>query len=424
MPVNVIVGLQWGDEGKGKLVDYLTEQSEVVIRYQGGANAGHTVVLGTEKYALHLLPSGVLRPGILNIIGNGVVLDPETLLKEIEGLQKRGIDCFKNLVISDRAHVVMPYHKLLDGLMEERKKSPVGTTRRGIGPTYADKVSYQGIRVGHFLEKDAFVERLEEVHPLKKVLVEALGGIMPSVEELVANFYEPIAPKIRPLIRDTLPLIRKSIEAGKRILCEGAQGALLDVDFGTYPFVTGSNTTAAGVPSGAGIPPQKIGSVLGTVKAYTTRVGSGVFPTELNDAMGENIRKRGHEFGTTTGRPRRCGWLDLAVVKHAAYLSGTTDIAITKLDVLSGVGDLKIAVRYRSPKGEILEGFPSLTRDAERMTVEYETLPGWTETLDNVRRFGDLPVAAQNYILRIQELLGVKISYVCVGPERSQIIPM
>jgi adenylosuccinate synthase len=355
------------------------------------------------------------------VIGNGVVFDPVKFLEEIEGLQEKGIDCSKNLVISDRAQVVMPYHKLLDGLYEAKKKNPVGTTGRGIGPTYADKVSYQGIRVGHLKDKAIFISRLAEIYPIKKAIVEGLGGTMPSEEEIIKDFYEPFADKLRPYIKDTFPLIKKAISEDKNILCEGAQGALLDVDFGTYPYVSGSNTSALGVPAGAGVPPQKVGRVVGTLKAYTTRVGMGGFPTELLNGTGEQLRKQGAEFGTTTGRARRCGWLDLGLVGYAAFLSGVTEVIMTKLDVLSGLETLKIATGYKLD-GKVIEGFPGLAEDVAKLEPIYKTMPGWQEDITQVKTFAGLPKAAQNYVRKVEGLMEVKISNVCVGPERTQIL--
>jgi len=425
-----VVGLQWGDEGKGKIVDLLTSRYDCIVRYNGGANAGHTVQVGSERYALHLIPSGILSSGKINVVGNGVVVDPEKLLEEIEGLRKRGVSVGSNLRVSDRAHVVMPYHKEQDAALEEllEKKSgkvgagQIGTTRRGIGPAYSDKVRRStALRMGDLLDHALLLRKLETICGLRMAELEALGAnVTPLVPRELADRFAAAGEKLRPHITDTVYLIHDEIKAGRSVLFEGANACLLDIDHGTFPYVTSSNCSTLGIPAGSGVPGRMIHKVYGIMKAYSTRVGGGPFVTELLDETGERIRKRGREYGTTTGRPRRCGWLDLVAVKYSVMVCGADAIACTLLDVLSGFDELKICVGYRRADGTVTDRF---IPDAERMhgfTPVYETLPGWQSELTTCTDRDDLPREAQSYLSFVEKFVGIPVELVSVGPERNQ----
>lgn len=415
----IVVGTQWGDEGKGKVVDLLTPSIDVVVRYQGGANAGHTVIIGEQKTILHLVPSGILHEKCLCIISNGVVVDPKVLIDEIDGLHQQGyLKDPARLALSSQAHLVLPYHRLIDQLREEEAGgAKIGTTGRGIGPTYEDKVSRIGIRAGDLVDIGRFRRRLETVLPLKNRIIEMLGGKPMKLEDLAAEA-EGWSSRLAHHIVDSEALLHEQIRQGKRILFEGAQGTALDIDHGTYPFVTSSNTVAGGACCGAGVGPTMIDEVLGIAKAYTTRVGNGPFPTELTDSVGEALQINGKEFGSTTGRRRRCGWFDAVVVRHAVRVSGVTLLAVTKLDVLSGISPLKICTGYRIG-GRIVDCFPSSIESFEGLEPIYEELPGFSEDISAARRFEELPKNAQGYVERMAELSGCRAAMISVGSERS-----
>ena len=417
----IIVGTQWGDEGKGKIVDLLTERADAVVRYQGGNNAGHTVMFGEKTFILHLLPSGILRK-TTSILGNGVVIDLAEMIKEIDELAQMDIEVGDHLHISDRAQLVMPWHKTFDRLGEEQKgKNKIGTTGRGIGPAYEDKVRRSGMRVGDLLEPELFKARLEEIVEEKNKLLELYyKSDEPSfsAEEIFLEFTAYLKI-LKPYIRDTPLLVNQMIEQGKNILFEGAQGTFLDVDHGTYPFVTSSNTLAGGACAGTGIGPTRINEVLGIVKAYTTRVGSGPFPTELLDSDGELLQSEGNEFGATTGRPRRCGWFDALLVRQAVRLNGITSMAVMKLDVLDKFDTLKIAVSYRLSNGEHTENLP---RSLENVTPVLEEMPGWKCKSAGITEYDQLPREMLEYLERISELVGAKVSIISTGPKREETI--
>jgi len=417
----IIVGTQWGDEGKGKIVDLLTERADAVVRYQGGNNAGHTVMFGEQTFILHLLPSGILRK-TTSILGNGVVIDLAEMIKEIDELAQMDIEVGDHLHISDRAQLVMPWHKTFDRLGEEQKgKNKIGTTGRGIGPAYEDKVRRSGIRVGDLLEPELFKARLEEIVEEKNKLLELYyKSDEPSfsAEEIFSEFIAYLKI-LKPYIRDTPLLVNQMIEEGKNILFEGAQGTFLDVDHGTYPFVTSSNTLAGGACAGTGIGPTRINEVLGIVKAYTTRVGSGPFPTELLDNDGKLLQSEGNEFGATTGRPRRCGWFDALLVRQAVRLNGITSMAVMKLDVLDKFDTLKIAVSYRLSNGEHTENLP---RSLENVTPVLEEMPGWKCKSAGITEYDQLPREMLAYLERISELVGAKVSIISTGPKREETI--
>lgn len=421
MAAVVLIGSQWGDEGKGKITDFLAEKANVVVRYQGGNNAGHTVVANGEEFKLHLIPSGILYTDKTCVIGNGVVLDPKVLLDELDYLAQRGIKTGK-LLISSNTQVIMPYHRVLDGLEEEaRGDQKIGTTKRGIGPAYMDKASRIGIRVIDLLDKEEFAEKLRlNLIEKNNLFVKVYGKEALEFDEIYET-YLGYADKIRSMVTDSSLTIDLSIRAGEKVLFEGAQGTLLDIDHGTYPFVTSSNPIAGGACIGAGIGPTRINRVVGVIKAYTTRVGEGPFPTELLDETGEEMRKNGHEFGTTTGRARRCGWFDAVIARYAVRVSGISDFAVTKLDVLTGFEKLKICVGYQV-QDEIIREFPQSQKIFKQCQPVYEEVPGWKEDITQVRRFEDLPQAAKNYIRRIEELSGVPATIVAVGPGREQTI--
>lgn len=417
----VVVGAQWGDEGKGKVTDYLAAQAHVVVRYQGGNNAGHTVVAGGQTFRLHLIPSGAIHPGVCNVIGNGVVVDPNVLLGELEELERCGVGRVQ-LYISERAHVIMPYHRLLDRLEEEKRgDARIGTTGRGIGPVHVDKVARSGIRMVDLVDASAFRARLAVVLPTKNELLRGLyGHVGYTVNEIVSE-YEPAATRLAPYVTDTSLLVHQALDSGQRVLFEGAQGTLLDVDHGTYPFVTSSSATAGGASIGTGVGPKSIDTVLGVVKAYSTRVGEGPFPSELMDSTGEIIRKRGQEFGTTTGRPRRCGWFDAVVGRYAARVNGLQEVAVTKLDVLSGLPEVKMCVAY-THRGEILQHFPVRPDVLSECEPVYESMPGWSDDLTKISSYRELPSSAKAYLERLSQVMGTRIALVSVGPDREQTI--
>jgi len=421
MATTVLVGAQWGDEGKGKIIDVLTEQADVVVRYQGGNNAGHTVEVGNEKYVLHLIPSGILYPGKLNVIGNGVVVDPVALLEEIEGLQARGIAVNGNLLVSNRAHLVFPYHRLLDAIREEQKgKRKIGTTKRGIGPAYADKVGRTGLRVVDLLSPEKFSEKLRRKVRETNEIARAFGA-KPLSFTKINDEYLAIAQKLKRHIADTIKLLNRLERDGKEILFEGAQGTHLDIDFGTYPFVTSSNTTAGGACAGTGIPPHRIKKVVGVMKAYTTRVGEGPFPTELLDDQGQMLRRIGGEFGATTGRPRRCGWFDAVATRYAVMVNGIDELAVTKMDVLDTLPKIKVCVAYKLD-GKVTDNVPADVDTMLRCVPVYQEFDGWQTSTKQIREFDDLPKKARLYLKKIAQLTGAKLSIVSVGARRAETI--
>jgi adenylosuccinate synthase len=424
MACTCVVGLQWGDEAKGKIVDLLTERHDFVVRYNGGANAGHTVVGGGRTFKFSLLPTGILRPGVTSVIANGVVFYPPRFLEEINDLRAAGIPIGDNLVVSRHAHVIFPYHAEEERLNEVG--ASIGTTGRGIGPCYQDKLGrIAGIRVGELLHPDHLRKRLHQIVPRKNRM---LHGLSPTARtfnaDAVCDEYVGYGETLRPFVRDTARLLNEALQAGKRVLFEAAQGSLLDVDHGTYPYVTSSNSSTDGVWSGTGVPSRYLDRVIGVIKAYSTRVGRGPFPTELNDGpqgIGERIRQAGREFGTVTGRPRRCGWFDAVAVRHSARLSAADELALMLLDVLSGLDELYICTEYELD-GERLDYFPADSFLLERCTPITEKLPGWKENLDGARKLADLPAAARRYVDRLSELLGLPVRTVSVGPDREQTL--
>lgn len=421
MSAFIVLGAQWGDEGKGKMTDYLAEEANVVVRFQGGNNAGHTVVVGDKEYKLHLIPSGILYEDKLNVIGNGVVVDPKALFEEIDYLEGVGVKVTpEKLIISDRAQLIMPYHKVLDKLKEQaRGKNDIGTTGKGIGPCYTDKFERCGIRVCDLMHEDVFTEKLKENIEMKNAYItKVLGGEPVSFDEILKEYLE-FAKKLRPFVQDTSVRVYNDIKADKTVLFEGAQGMLLDIDYGTYPYVTSSNTTAGGVANGVGIGPNMITNAVGITKAYTTRVGKGPFPTELLDETGDWIREKGHEYGVTTGRSRRCGWLDLVIVKTACRVSGLTSLAVTKIDTLAGLDKLKVCVGYKF-NGEVIDYFPASLEDLAKCEPIYEEFEGWGEEVANARSYDELSENAKKYLKRIEEFTDTKISIVSVGPKRDQ----
>ncbi|UWG97238.1 adenylosuccinate synthase [Dehalobacter sp. DCM] len=421
MAAVVLIGTQWGDEGKGKITDFLAEKADMVVRYQGGNNAGHTVVIGKETFKLHLIPSGIFYSEKVCVIGNGVVIDPKVLIEELDYLDNRGVKT-SNLKISSSAHVIMPYHRILDALEEESKgDKKIGTTKRGIGPAYKDKASRTGIRISDFLDKEDLAAKLQDNLKEKNLLITKIYGHEPLKYEDVLEECLMYAERIRPYVVDASLEINNCLADGKKVLFEGAQGTLLDLDHGTYPYVTSSNPIAGGACVGAGVGPTRISKVVGVVKAYTTRVGEGPFPTELTCQMGELIREKGGEYGTTTGRPRRCGWLDVVIMRYAVRVSGISDFAFTKLDVLTGIESLKICTGYRY-QGQILREFPQSLKVLAECEAIYEEMPGWQEDLTGITEYAQLPVQAQNYIQRFEELTGVSVTMLAVGPGRDQTI--
>jgi adenylosuccinate synthase len=419
----VVVGTHWGDEAKGKFVDFIGQDADVVIRYGGGPNAGHTVMVGAETYKFHLIPSGILNPRALCIMADGMALDPAVLVREIESLEARGV-AMANLRISHNAHVILPYHQKLDALEEAaRGDAKLGTTGRGVGPCYQDKAARVGVRMGDLVDPARLRERLGAALPHKNALLTKIYGVEPfDLETLLAEL-APLAAKLAPHVTDTSALAGEAVANNKRVLFEGAQATLLDLDGGTYPFVTSSHPISGGACIGTGVPPTAIGQVLGVVKAYTTRVGAGTFPTELLDERGERIRERGHEYGTTTGRPRRCGWLDAVALRYSARVNGLTGLCVGHLDVLAGFETVQICVAYRK-NGVRLTEFPAGdVSHLDGCEPEYETLPGWPDAaVDNVTRFGDLPTNARNYVRRVAEIAGVPAVFVSIGPRRDQTL--
>lgn len=421
MSAFIVLGAQWGDEGKGKMTDYLAEEANVVVRFQGGNNAGHTVVVGDKEYKLHLIPSGILYEDKLNVIGNGVVVDPKALFEEMDYLEGVGVKVTpEKLIVSDRAQLIMPYHKTLDILKEKaRGKNDIGTTGKGIGPCYTDKFERCGIRVCDLMHEDVFAEKLKENIEMKnEYITKVLDGEALNFEEILKEYLE-FAKKLKPFVQDTSVRVYNDIKADKVVLFEGAQGMLLDIDYGTYPYVTSSNTTAGGVSSGVGIGPNMITNAVGITKAYTTRVGKGPFPTELLDETGDWIREKGHEYGVTTGRSRRCGWLDLVIVKTAARVSGLTSLAVTKIDTLAGLEKIKVCVGYKF-NDTVIDYFPASLEDLAKCEPIYEEFDGWDDSVADVRSYDELPKNVKIYLDRISEFTDTKISIVGVGPKRDQ----
>ena len=422
MPANIVVGTQWGDEGKGKIIDIIASRADVVVRSQGGNNAGHTVVNDGQTYKLHLIPSGFLYKNTLCLIGAGVVLDPKDLLSEIDNLSPRGVS-FDNLKIDPRAHVVMPWHITLDGLSEKfRGNSDIGTTKRGIGPCYMDKYERCGIRVYDLVHPEVFAEKVRMTGKLKnKIITEVYGGEPHDIEAIIKEYTE-YGKRLAKYVDDVSVIVYEAAKANKTIMFEGAQATLLDFDFGTYPYVTSSHPLSAGVCVGTGVGPMIISNIIGVAKAYTTRVGKGPFPTELDDETGETIRNKGGEFGTTTGRPRRTGWFDAVIVRHSVRVNGLSSLAINKLDTLGGIGDLKVCVAYKKPDGTVIENYPATLEELADCVPVYETLKGFDDDISSCRSFDELPEACKKYIERLEELCDCHISMVGVGPDREQII--
>lgn len=423
MPAKIVLGAQWGDEGKAKVVDYLTLEADIVVRYQGGANAGHTVKVGDTKFVFHMIPAGVMHPGKTCVVGNGVALDPEALIQEIDELAEEGISTAGCLFISQNAHLVLPYHKALEKASEESQGSvAIGTTLRGIGPCYRDKVERTyGLRVMDLLHADSLGEKLQVAIRAKNEILTKIYDRDPLDEQDIIDTYSGYAERLRPYITDTSALLNKALDADKTVLFEGAQGSLLDIDHGTYPYVTSSNTTAGGACTGAGIGPTRIDEVIGVTKAYTTRVGNGPFPTELLDETGERIRDLGHEYGATTGRSRRCGWFDAPILRLSARINGLTSIALTRLDVLDTLESLRLCVSYQCGD-QVLDEFPADPIVLAECRPIYEEVEGWCCSTTQVRRVGDLPAKARHYVERIAALGRVPVSLVSVGPEREATI--
>ncbi len=418
----VVIGAQWGDEGKGKLIDILAEGVDITVRYQGGNNAGHTVIVGDKEYVFHLIPSAILRPGKICVIGNGVVVDPKALIDEIRDLKERGLPMTnKQLKIAANAHVVMPYHRVMDGLRESKRARKIGTTGRGIGPCYADKVGRMGVRVADLLNPQVLKAKLADNLAEKNDILVNVYKFKQYDFDAIYQEYLGYGRRLRPYVCDTALYLNDAIDRKKKVLFEGAQGTFLDIDFGTYPFVTSSNATAGGASSGTGVPPTRIGRVIAAVKAYTTRVGEGPFPTEFKGAMEEAIRRKGLEFGATTGRPRRCGWFDSVLARYAVVINGATELAIMKLDVLDDLPELKIATAYKY-KGTTYRDYPHDCEVLSNAKPVYETLPGWQADTRGTRSFAQLPANARRYILRLEKLLKVKVKYISVGSKRDAII--
>ena len=415
----VVVGTQWGDEGKGKITDFLSANAEVIARYQGGDNAGHTIVIDGKKFKLHLIPSGIFFPEKISVIGNGVVVNPKSLVKELAYLHEEGVST-DSLRISGRAHVILPYHIELDRLQEESKgDNKIGTTIKGIGPAYMDKAARVGIRIADLLDREVFAERLRiNLEEKNRQFTKLYDAEALSFDDIFEEYYE-YGQQIKQYVTDTSVILNDALDNGKRVLFEGAQGVMLDIDQGTYPFVTSSNPVAGGVTIGSGVGPSKIDKVVGVCKAYTSRVGDGPFPTELFDEVGDRIREVGHEYGTTTGRPRRVGWFDSVVMRHSRRVSGITNLSLNSIDVLSGLDKVKICVAY-DLDGERIDHYPASLEQLKRCKPIYEELPGWSEDITGVRHLDELPENARNYVRRIGELVGVRISTFSVGPDRDQ----
>ena len=421
MSVQIVVGAQWGDEGKGKIVDLLSDSVDIVARYQGGANAGHTIVIEGKKFVLHLIPSGILQDDVQCVIGNGVVIDPVALMEEIAMLEKFGISMKDRLFISHKAHLIMPYHKMLDKARESQSSAAIGTTGRGIGPAYIDKFSRSGIRIVDLLDRKVFEEKLRaNIEEKNTVLKKIYDHEELDIESIIGEYLD-FDVKIDPYIKDTTLLLNQAISDGKSVLMEGAQGALLDVDHGTYPFVTSSNPTSGGACTGLGVPPTAVDSVIGVVKAYTTRVGNGPFPTELHDDMGEELRRIGAEFGATTGRPRRCGWLDGMALRYSVMINGIDTIALTKLDVLDNVKSIGVCTGYEV-NGKMLRSFPANVEDLAKVKPQYEFHEGWNCSLAGIKKYDDLPAEAKNYISAIETIAGAKVGIISLSPDRADTI--
>ncbi|EMC9361007.1 adenylosuccinate synthase [Proteus mirabilis] len=419
----VVLGTQWGDEGKGKIVDLLTERAKYVVRYQGGHNAGHTLVIDGEKTVLHLIPSGILRENVVSIIANGVVLSPEALMKEMTQLEERGIPVRSRLLLSEACPLILPYHIALDNAREKaRGEKAIGTTGRGIGPAYEDKVARRGLRVGDLFDKKAFAQKLKEIIEYHNFQLVNYYKVEPVDYQKTLDDIMAIADILTGRVVDVSDLLYKATQKGELVMFEGAQGTLLDIDHGTYPYVTSSNTTAGGVATGSGLGPRYVGYVLGIIKAYSTRVGAGPFPTELFDETGDFLREKGQEFGATTGRSRRTGWLDIIAIRRAVQINSLSGFCMTKLDVLDGLKEVKVCVGYRLPNGEVIETTPLAADDWEGIEPIYESMPGWNESTFGVKDKAQLPQAALNYIKRVEELTGVPVDIVSTGPDRSETI--
>lgn len=420
MPNTILVGAQWGDEGKGKIIDFLTDEADIVVRSQGGNNAGHTIVIGGEKYVLHLIPSGILRRSKTCVIGNGVVIDPVSLVGEIDGLLARGVKVGKNLLISDAAHLVLPYHRSLDELREVQKGSKkIGTTKRGIGPAYADKASRTGLRMGDLMRPDVFAAKLTQRIKENNEILKSHGLASLNGKKILQD-YLAAGEKLRPFVTNTVIFLHRALELKQSMLFEGAQGTFLDIDHGTYPFVTSSNTTAGGASTGSGVPPHRIDSVLGVMKAYTTRVGEGPFATE-DQGLSDTLHAMGREYGATTGRARRCGWFDAVSTRYSTMVNGIDKIAITNLDGLDGVETIRICVAYRLD-GKVIDFPPTDSDDLARCEPVYIEMPGWLKGTEKARKFSELPPKARTYVKKISELTGAKLSIVSIGPGRAETI--
>lgn len=423
MSTVVVVGTQWGDEGKGKITDFLAEGADVVARYQGGNNAGHTILIGNKKYKLTMIPSGIFNQNKVCVIGNGMVINPSALIDEINYIHENEFST-DNLKISDRAHVIMPYHLVMDGLEEERKgDNKIGTTRKGIGPCYMDKAARNGIRIADLMDAEEFEPKVRRMVAEKNQVIEQVYGGQPLDADTIISEYLGFAEILRPYVTDTSVVLNDAIDAGQKILFEGAQGVMLDIDQGTYPFVTSSNPTAGGVCIGSGVGPSKIQQVIGVAKAYTTRVGDGPFPTELNNETGDWIREKGHEYGTVTGRPRRVGWFDSVVVRHARRVSGITGLSLNSLDVLTGLETVKICTGYKY-RGEVIEYYPASLKMLAECEAVYEEMPGWSEDITNTKTLEDLPATTRRYVERVSELTGIPIAIFSVGRNREQTNPV
>ncbi|EST57033.1 adenylosuccinate synthase [Proteus hauseri] len=419
----VVLGTQWGDEGKGKIVDLLTERAKYVVRYQGGHNAGHTLVIDGEKTVLHLIPSGILRENVVSIIANGVVLSPEALMKEMTQLEDRGIPVRSRLLLSEACPLILPYHIALDNAREKaRGEKAIGTTGRGIGPAYEDKVARRGLRVGDLFDKKAFAQKLKEIIEYHNFQLVNYYKVEPVDYQKTLDDIMAIADILTGMVVDVSDLLYKATQNGELVMFEGAQGTLLDIDHGTYPYVTSSNTTAGGVATGSGLGPRYVGYVLGIIKAYSTRVGAGPFPTELFDEVGDFLREKGQEFGATTGRSRRTGWLDIIAIRRAVQINSLSGFCMTKLDVLDGLKEVKLCVGYRLPNGKVIDTTPLAADDWEGIEPIYESMPGWNESTFGVKDHAQLPQAALNYIKRVEELTGVPVDIVSTGPDRSETI--
>ena len=422
MPVSIVIGSQWGDEGKGKIVDLLSPDVDIVARYQGGANAGHTICWDDEKFVLHLVPSGIFHEGVTCVIGNGVVLDPAAVMEEIKTIRELGYDVEGRLLISHNAHLIMPYHKRVEEAREAARDSDaIGTTGRGIGPAYMDKFARTGIRVVDLLDRDVLREKLTQSIEEKNAILQRIYGADELDVDQIVDEYVEFDQLIDPYVTNTSAYLNKALSEGKHVLAEGAQGSLLDVDFGSYPYVTSSHPTVGGCCTGLGVPPTAVDRVIGIVKAYCTRVGNGPFPTELHGAVGEQLREVGGEFGATTGRPRRCGWLDLVALRYTTMVNGFNELTVTKLDVLSGHDELKVCTAYRY-NGKTTDRFPSEVQTLEKVEPVYETVPGWSTDISAVRHFAELPAAAQDYLGFIADFIGVDVTMISIGPKRQQII--